>query len=147
MSSVHLASPPEVPEVDVEVVPKPKPIRKSRPQAPAHGIHGPLVLGFAFSFEELHKRVFELCDDINHLWPQTFKGWVRDPTTGNGMYVVGLSSNKVFDRLRMPTPAQAEKMQKILQCGEAQWYPDLNPPSKTNSIASICPIFKLYALI
>ncbi|KAJ3868133.1 hypothetical protein EV359DRAFT_60872 [Lentinula novae-zelandiae] len=149
---LHLASPPEVPEVDVEVVPKPKPIRKSRPQAPAYGIHGPLVLGFAFSFEELHKRalerlpeyrelsqqtpqpghqmmitahtfIYKLCDDIDHLWPQAFKGWVRDPSTGNGM-------------LRMPTSAQAEKMQNILQCGEAQWYPDLNPPSKTNSIAS-----------
>ncbi|KAJ4475131.1 hypothetical protein C8R41DRAFT_923734 [Lentinula lateritia] len=165
MSSVHFASPPEVPEVDAEVVPKLKPIQKSRPQAPAYGIHGLLVLGFAFSFAELHKRAFErlpkyrelspqtpqpghqmmltahtfiykLCDDIDHLWPQAFKGWVRDPSTGNGMYVVGLSSNKDFDRLRMPTPAQAEKMQNILQCGEAQWYPHLNPPSKTNSIAS-----------
>ncbi|KAJ3930649.1 MAG: hypothetical protein NXY57DRAFT_1062353 [Lentinula lateritia] len=138
MSSVHFASPPQVPEVDAEVVPKPKPIQKSRPQAPAYGIHGPLVLGFAFSFEELHKRAFErlpeLCADIDHLWPQAFKGWVRDPDTGNGM-------------LRMPTPAHAEKMQKILKCGQAQWYPDLIPPSKTNSRASVCPVFKLYVLI
>ncbi|KAJ4475117.1 hypothetical protein C8R41DRAFT_923719 [Lentinula lateritia] len=176
MSSVHFASPPQVPEVDAEVVPKPKPIQKSRPQAPAYGIHGPLVLGFAFSFEELHKRAFErlpeyrelsqqspqpdhkmmirahnfiyrLCADIDHLWPQAFKGWVRDPDTGNGMYVVRLSSNRDSDRLRMPTPAHAEKMQKILKCGQAQWYPDLIPPSKTNSRASVCPVFKLYVLI
>ncbi|KAH7881496.1 uncharacterized protein C8R40DRAFT_1065158 [Lentinula edodes] len=34
----------------------------------------------------------------------------------------------------MPTtPAQAERMQKILKCGEARWYMDLIPPSKTNS--------------
>ncbi|KAJ3868132.1 hypothetical protein EV359DRAFT_77885 [Lentinula novae-zelandiae] len=111
-----------LPEVDAQVVPKPNPIRKSRPKPPAYGPHGPLVLG--------------LCADIDHLWPQAFKGWVRDPDTGNGMYVVGLSSNRDSDRLRMPTPAHAEKMQKILKCGQAQWYPDLIPPSKTDSCAS-----------
>ncbi|KAJ4477834.1 hypothetical protein C8J55DRAFT_561409 [Lentinula edodes] len=172
-STVHFAS---SPEVDAQVVPKPNPIRKSRPKPPAYGIYGPLVLGFAFSYDELDKRAFErlpeyrelsqqsprpdhkmmirshnliysLCADIDHLWPQAFKGWVRDPDTGNGMYVVGLSSNRDSDRLRMPTPAHAEKMQKILKCGQAQWYPDLIPPSKTDSIASVCPVFKLYALI
>ncbi|KAJ3851124.1 hypothetical protein EV368DRAFT_83832 [Lentinula lateritia] len=50
-----------------------------------------------------------------------------DPDTGGGMYIVGLSSNRDSDRSRMPTPAQAEKM---LQCGEAQWYPDLVHPAK-----------------
>ncbi|KAJ3889347.1 hypothetical protein GG344DRAFT_67198 [Lentinula edodes] len=132
-STVHFASLPQVPEVDA-VVPKPKPIRKSRPKAPAYGRHGPLVLGFAFSYRELGKRAFErlpeLCADIDHLWPQAFKGWVRDHHARSGM-------------LRMPTPAHAEKMQKILKCGEAQWYPDLSPPSKTNSRASIRLIFWL----
>ncbi|KAJ3889348.1 hypothetical protein GG344DRAFT_67199 [Lentinula edodes] len=141
-STVHFAA---LPAVDAQVVPKPNPIRKSRPKPPAYGIHGPLVLGFAFSYDELDKRAFErlpeyrelsqqsprpdhkmmisLCADIDHLWPQAFKGWVRDPDTGNGM-------------LRMPTPAHAEKMQRILKCGQAQWYPDLIPPSKTDSCAS-----------
>ncbi|KAJ3921490.1 hypothetical protein F5877DRAFT_76182 [Lentinula edodes] len=141
-STVHFAA---LPEVDAQVVPKPNPIRKSRPKPPAYGIHGPLVLGFAFSYDELDKRAFErlpeyrelsqqsprpdhkmmirshnliysLCADIDHLWPQAFKG--------------------DSDRLRMPTPAHAEKMQKILKCGQAQWYPDLIPPSKTDFCAS-----------
>ncbi|KAJ3862502.1 hypothetical protein EV359DRAFT_65564 [Lentinula novae-zelandiae] len=164
-STVHFASLPQVPEVDAEVVPKPKPIRKSRPKAPAYEKHGPLVLGFAFSYRELGKRAFErlpeyrelsqqspqpdykmmimsqtfihrLCADIDHLWPRVFKGRGKDPDTGSGMYIVGLSSNRDSDRLRMPTPAQGEEMQKILKCGEAQWYPDLSPPRKTNSRAS-----------
>ncbi|KAJ4477831.1 hypothetical protein C8J55DRAFT_89717 [Lentinula edodes] len=69
-STVHFTSSPQVPEVDA-VVPKPKPIRKSRPKAPAYERHGPLVLGFAFSYRELGKRAFERLPEYRELSQQS----------------------------------------------------------------------------
>ncbi|GAW02759.1 hypothetical protein LENED_004427 [Lentinula edodes] len=157
-ATVHFAS---SPELDPPVTPKRKPIRRPRAKAPAFETHGPLVLGFAFTIEELQKRalerlpeyqelsqqsplplmkmipkaqrlIYDLCDDIDHLWPQAFKGWGMDPDTRGGLHIVGLSHNRDSDRLSMPTREQAEEMRKILGCGEAHWYPDLVPPSKFN---------------
>ncbi|KAF8824072.1 hypothetical protein HHX47_DHR9000022 [Lentinula edodes] len=157
-ATVHFAS---SPERDAPVTSKRKPIRRPRAKAPAYETHGPLVLGFAFTIEELQKRalerlpeyrelsqqsplplmkmipkaqrlIYDLCDDIDHLWPQAFKGWGMDPNTRGGLHIVGLSHNRDADRLSMPTREQAEEMQKILGCGEAHWYSDLVPPSKFN---------------
>ncbi|KAJ4477835.1 hypothetical protein C8J55DRAFT_606566 [Lentinula edodes] len=157
-ATVHFAS---SLERDAPVTPKRKPIRRPRAKAPAYETHGPLVLGFAFTIEELQKRalerlpeyqelsqqsllplmkmipkaqrlIYDLCDDIAHLWPQAFKGWGMDPNTRGGLHIVGLSHNRDADRLSMPTREQAEEMRKILGCGEAHWYSDLVPPSKFN---------------
>ncbi|KAJ3889349.1 hypothetical protein GG344DRAFT_78899 [Lentinula edodes] len=128
-ATVHFAS---SPELDPPVTPKRKPIRRPRAKAPAYETHGPLVLGFAFTIEELQKRalerlpeyqelsqqsplplmkmipkaqrlIYDLCDDIDHLWPQAFKGWGMDPNTRGGLHIVGLSHNRDSDRLSMPT--------------------------------------------
>ncbi|KAJ3907336.1 hypothetical protein F5879DRAFT_942449 [Lentinula edodes] len=162
-------------EPDTQVAQGQKPGRNARAKAPAYETHGRLVLGFAFSIEELQKRALErlpeyqslseqsplplmnmiskaqslvylLCDDIDHLWPQAFKGLGMGPNR-NGLHIVALSHNRDSDRLRMPTREQTEEMRKILNCGEAKWYKDLAPPTKFNFRASVRPLFNLYVSI
>ncbi|KAJ3868131.1 hypothetical protein EV359DRAFT_77884 [Lentinula novae-zelandiae] len=171
-TTVRFASPLEP---DTQVAQGQKPGQKTRVKAPAYETHGRLVLGFAFSIEELQKRALErlpeyqslteqsplplmqmistaqslvylLCDDIDHLWPQAFKSLGMGPNR-NGLHIVALSHNRDSDRLRMPTREQTEEMRKILDCGEAKWYKDLVPPSKFNFRASVRPLFNLYASI
>ncbi|KAJ3907334.1 hypothetical protein F5879DRAFT_1020999, partial [Lentinula edodes] len=67
-ATVHFAS---SPELDPPVTPKRKPIRRPRAKAPAYETHGPLVLGFAFTIEELQKRALERLPEYRELSQQS----------------------------------------------------------------------------